>query len=255
MIWVSLLIAVFLWWLMTGLALMSVHQSRRTQRIIFMLTTLSMGGALFLVEPNAALATTSATIAGFAMGLGIWGWLELSYLMGYITGPVKESATVSQSYSQVRRFQQALGTTIYHELLVVAVVGGVCVLGAGLPNPTIQNTLAVLWLMRWSTKLNLFFGVRHFNSEWLPAHMRYITSFLGPDKNNWFTLLSTLLAAYCTYLLFFYGHGATEPAIGLSFFLIAWLAALAVLEHCFLMIPMGETALWRWAGVNTRESS
>ena len=215
MIWVSLLIAVFLWWLMTGLALMSVHQSRRTQCIIFMLTTLSMGGALFLVEPNAALATTSATIAGFAMGLGIWGWLELSYLMGYITGPVKESATVSQSYSQVRRFQQALGTTIYHELLVVAVVGGVCVLGAGLPNPTIQNTLAVLWLMRWSTKLNLFFGVRHFNSEWLPAHMRYITSFFGPDKNNWFTLLSTLLAAYCTYLLFFYGQGATEPAIGL----------------------------------------
>ena len=85
MIWVSLLIAVFLWWLMTGLALMSVHQSRRTQRIIFTLTTLSMGGALFLVESNAALATTPATIAGFAMGLGIWGWLELSYLMGYIT--------------------------------------------------------------------------------------------------------------------------------------------------------------------------
>ena len=42
--------------------------------------------------------------------------------------------------------------------------------------------------------------------------------------------------------------------MGLSLFLIAWLAALAVLEHCFLMIPMGETALWRWAGANTRES-
>jgi len=36
--------------------------------------------------------------------------------------------------------------------------------------------------------------------------------------------------------------------------LIAWLAGLAVLEHCFLMVPMGETALWRWAEVNTRKS-
>jgi hypothetical protein len=32
------------------------------------------------------------------------------------------------------------------------------------------------------------------------------------------------------------------------------LAVLAVLEHCFLMVPMGETALWRWAETNTRKS-
>jgi hypothetical protein len=28
-----------------------------------------------------------------------------------------------------------------------------------------------------------------------------------------------------------------------------------VLEHVFLMLPMGETALWRWAEVNLRKSS
>jgi hypothetical protein len=65
-------------------------------------------------------------------------------------------------------------------------------------------------------------------------------------------LLSTTLATYCTYLLFFYGQIAVDPATALSLFLIAWLALLAVLEHCFLMVPMGETALWRWAEVNTR---
>jgi len=27
-----------------------------------------------------------------------------------------------------------------------------------------------------------------------------------------------------------------------------------VLEHCFLMVPMGETALWRWAEVGTRKT-
>ena len=67
-------------------------------------------------------------------------------------------------------------------------------------------------------------------------------------------IFSTILAAFCTYLLFFYGQIAAEPATALSLFLIAWLAGLAVLEHCFLMVPMGETALWRWAEVNTRKS-
>jgi putative photosynthetic complex assembly protein 2 len=186
------------------------------------------------------------------MGLLIWAWLELSYLMGYITGPIKRAATDDMTWPQ--RFYNALGTTIYHEVLVVGVVGIVCILGAGLPNPTIQNTLAVLWLMRWSTKLNLFFGVRHFNSQWLPENMRYITSYLRPGKNSWFIVFSTTIATYCTYLLFSYGHVAVEPATALSLFLIAWLAVLAVLEHCFLMVPMGETALWRWAEVETSKA-
>jgi len=29
---------------------------------------------------------------------------------------------------------------------------------------------------------------------------------------------------------------------------------LAVLEHCFLMFPMGENALWRWAEVETSKA-
>jgi len=154
-IWLALGVAVLLWWLMTGLALMSVHQPRALQQPIFLLSTIFATAAIWGVQGNAASHTTMATVTGFAMGLVIWAWLELSYLMGYITGPVKRPATESMSLPV--RFYNALGTTIYHEFLVVAVVGIVCILGAGLPNPTIQNTLAVLWLMRWSTKLNLFF--------------------------------------------------------------------------------------------------
>ena len=252
MIWLALAVAVLLWWLMTGLALLSVHQPRPMKPPIFLLATILACASIWSVESNAASHTTFATVSGFAMGLVIWAWLELSYLMGYITGPVKRPATPNMSWPQ--RFYNALGTTIYHEFLVVAVVGVVCILGAGLPNPTIQNTLAVLWLMRWSTKLNLFFGVRHFNSQWLPDNMRYITSYLRSGKNSWFIIFSTTIAAYCTYLLFFYGQIAVEPATALSLFLIAWLAVLAVLEHCFLMVPMGETVLWRWAEGGTRKS-
>ena len=253
MIWLALIVSVLLWWLMTGLALMSVHQPPASRQMIFSLSSVLAVLALMGVEANAATPTPMATIAGFAMALFIWAWLELSYLMGYITGPVKQPAVSAMGFSE--RFTHALGTTIYHELMVVGVVGLVCVLGAGLPNATIQNTLAVLWLMRWSTKLNLFLGVKHFNSEWLPDNMRYITTYLKAGENSWFTVFSTILAATCTYFLFFMGQSATDPAAALSLFLIAWLAGLAVLEHVFLMMPMGETALWRWAEVNLRKSS
>ena len=33
-----------------------------------------------------------------------------------------------------------------------------------------------------STKLNLFFGVRHFNSQWLPDNMRYRQATCGRAK-------------------------------------------------------------------------
>lgn len=253
MIWLALVVSVLLWWLMTGLALISVHQTAASRQLIFSFSSVVAFIALMGVEMNAAAHTSVATVTGFAMALLIWAWLELSYLMGYITGPVKQPATRAMGISD--RFIHALGTTVYHELLVLTVVGLVCVLGAGLPNPTIQNTLAVLWLMRWSTKLNLFFGVKHFNSQWLPDYMRYITTYLSAGKNSWFSIFSTIWAAVCTYLLFFFGQLATDPATALSLFLIAWLASLAVLEHVFLMMPMGETALWRWAEVNLRKSS
>jgi putative photosynthetic complex assembly protein 2 len=253
LIWVALAVSVILWWLMTGLALMCVHQPAEARKRLFSLSSLLAVLALMGVATNAATQTPLATVIGFAMALLIWGWLELSYLMGYLTGPVKRAAKAPMPHH--KRFTYALGTTIYHELLVVGVVGLVCVIGAGLPNPTIQNTLAVLWLMRWSTKLNLFFGVKHFNSAWLPDNMRYITTYLSEGRNSWFSFFSTMLAAFCTYLLFTWGQMAADPAAALSLFLIAWLASLAVLEHVFLMLPMGETALWRWAEVNLRKSS
>ena len=106
MIWLALGVAVLLWWLMTGLALMSVHQPNALRQPIFLLATILAAAALWGVEANAAQHTTMATVIGFAMGLLIWAWLELSYLMGYITGPVKRPARESMTWPE--RFYNAL---------------------------------------------------------------------------------------------------------------------------------------------------
>ena len=69
MIWLALAVAVLLWWLMTGLALMSVHQPQALRQPIFLLATIFATVCTWGVEANAASHTTLATVTGFAMGL------------------------------------------------------------------------------------------------------------------------------------------------------------------------------------------
>ena len=54
MIWLALAVAVLLWWLMTGLALMSVHQPQALRQPIFLLATIFATVCIWGVEANAA---------------------------------------------------------------------------------------------------------------------------------------------------------------------------------------------------------
>ena len=246
MIWLAMFIAVLLWWILTGLALMSVHQRVTIKKLVFIGISGCATGAFVSLSSNASDHTIFGVITSFVMALIIWGWLELTYLMGYLTGPTK--VPVVGKPRLVTRFRLALGTSLYHEILVLLVLLLSFHLVAGEPNPTVFYTLVILWIMRTSTKLNLFFGVRHFNDHWLPESVQHVKTYISTGKNSPFMSFSTLLAATITSFLFFSGQTASSQPEELSMYLLAWLAALAVLEHCFLMYPMGESALWRWAG-------
>jgi hypothetical protein len=106
---------------------------------------------------------------------------------------------------------------------VIAVVLSVLFLSAGGPNQVAAATCVSLWLMRWSAKLNLFLGVRNYNSDWFPEHLQYLDSYTRRAPMN---------------LLF---------PVSVADLLVSALLSLAVLEHWFLMLPFGESALWRWA--------
>ena len=62
MIWLALVVALLLWWLMTGLALMSVHQPRALKQPIFLLVTIIAAIAVWGVEANAAQSTIRVPI-------------------------------------------------------------------------------------------------------------------------------------------------------------------------------------------------
>ncbi|GIS01773.1 MAG: hypothetical protein CM15mP103_03240 [Gammaproteobacteria bacterium] len=100
---------------MTGLGTDECASAAGTQAAHLFLATIFATVSIWGVEANAASHTTWRR-HGFAMGLIIWAWLELSYLMGYITG---REAPATASMTLPQRFYNALGTTIYHEFLVV----------------------------------------------------------------------------------------------------------------------------------------
>ena len=58
---------------------------------------------------------------------------------------------------------------------------------------------------------------------------------------------SSFLAAIFALLLFARAFATDDTSVALSLFLLAWVTALAAVEHVFLMYRVGEEALWRWA--------
>lgn len=244
----ALVIAVSSWWLLTGLALLLVHQPHERARVGFTILSILALLAWCLVPLTVDSSEPLAAALGFILGLLIWGWLEVSYLLGYVNGPNHE--VCKKNATMWERFKGGVATTIYHEVCVLLSVGLLAVMSVGQANPTAFYTLTVLWLMRWSAKLNLFLGVRAFNERWLPEHLHYLVSYLKTDRLSIFLPLSTLMGFYVTYSLFGSASAGAELTQQLSLYLIATLMLLASIEHLFLMFPLNDAALWSWAKGN-----
>ncbi|MBE7220759.1 MAG: DUF3623 family protein, partial [Caulobacteraceae bacterium] len=107
-------------------------------------------------------------------------------------------------------------------------------------------TFMVLWWMHQSAKLNVFFGVRNLNEEFLPAHLEFLKSFLRKRSMNLLFPVSVTVSTVITVLL---AKAALAPAAtafdraGFTFLTV--LMALAILEHWMLVLPMPAGALWQ----------
>lgn len=239
------------WWLSTGVVLLLNYRSETTRRLAFAVMTVISGSALYALPEVSQQHSASGALTGFLCGLAIWAWLEMSYLMGYITGPRK--APCDERCSGPERFWLGLQTSLYHEILVLAAIVGSAVLSAGGNNRVAAATCATLGLMRWSAKLNLFLGVRNYNQDWLPSHLAYLDSYTRRARMNPFFPVAVLVASGVTLFLLQRAITTADPFLRAADLLVSALLALAVLEHWFLMLPFGESALWRWAQSGGKE--
>jgi putative photosynthetic complex assembly protein 2 len=238
--------ALFLWWFSTGVILYLDKRPERTYPWSMLGATVALLGAFAVLALAREQVTVLGAYASFTAGVIIWGWMEMSYFMGFITGPRK--LPCPEGCGGGRRFLLALATSIYHELAIVAAAWLMVWMTWGATNQLGTWTFVILWLMRWSAKLNLFLGVPNLNEEWLPERIRFLTTYLAKRPMNLLFPVSVSIATVIMCLLV--DRAVALPGVGfagVALMLAATLLALAILEHWFLVLPIADGALWRWA--------
>jgi putative photosynthetic complex assembly protein 2 len=245
-LWIAVGFAIFIWWFSTGLVLLLDNLPRTTFRWSLLLSSGVALAALVGLAHTAGQSSLSAVYCAFTSALLVWGWHELTFLTGWLTGPRREP--LAAGVEGWPRFRAAVSAILWHELAILASGVLIIALTWGAPNQVGTATFVLLWVMRISAKLNLFFGVRNLSEDFLPTHLAYMGSFFRRRRMNpllpWSVLGGTagvVLLVQATQSL------DTTPAAAVGFTLVATLLVLAVVEHLLLVLPLQPSALWRWA--------
>lgn len=237
---------VFLWWGATGVIAWLVGRPARHYPALLVAATLLAGLSLWgLTQSRAGLHPQDAWIA-FLAALGLWSWIEITFLTGRITGPLKAPRT-APSGATWRHARDALAAILWHEFAIIAIVALAALLSASGDNPIGLYTLLLLWIMRSSAKLNLFLGVRNLGELFLPPHLAHLLGYLRRRPMNALFPFSIALGIALTALCLIRIVEASTAFEAVGFSLLATLAGLALIEHLLMVLPLPAETLWRWS--------
>jgi len=242
----SALFALLLWWASTGIVLYLDQRPRPTHARSMRGASVVGGLALAVLVATRDMATVGGACVAFTCAVLVWGWHEMSFLTGRVTGPRRHAC--AEGCRGVRHFRHAVEAIIHHELALAATLVLLLALGWNAANWAGAATFALLWTMRLSAKLNLFLGVRNPGTELLPAHLRYLESFFGNRSCNALLPIAVVCIALLVAWLVRSTLAAGSAFEATAYGLVAALAALALLEHLFLVMPWSVARLWGWTG-------
>ncbi|KAB0680327.1 putative photosynthetic complex assembly protein PuhE [Aureimonas leprariae] len=241
----AILFALFVWWFSTGLVIYLDGLPRETFKWSMLGATVLLGLSWYGLRASSDDTTTGGAYLAFASALGCWAWHEISFYMGYVTGPRRHPC--EEGCRGWRHLGHAFQVSLWHELAILASFGVVAALAWGGANEVGFRTFVILWWMHESARLNVFLGVRNINAHFLPPHLAYLKSFLTVKPMNLlFPVSITLSTAVCAVL----GTEAaftTDPFTRAANTFLATMMALAILEHWFLVLPVPVEALWNWS--------
>jgi putative photosynthetic complex assembly protein 2 len=242
------LVALFLWWFSTGAILMAVRRAdkegahARVWAVLWNLPFLILGAVGFL--DTLTQTSIAATYIAFLSALALWGWIELAFLTGVITGPVRQH--LKPGVPEWERFIRAWGTIAYHEMLLAFTLMAMILASYGQENQFGMWTFAVLFAARVSAKLNLYLGVRKINVEFIPEPLNHLPSHFRTARMNWLFPISITGLSFATACWLERVWASESPADTVGFALLTALTALALLEHWFMVLPLPDEKLWRW---------
>ena len=242
--------AVLIWWFTTGLILILDGRPRSTFRLSISAATVVLAAAVYQMHASAMDPSTGGAYLAFTCAVLVWGWLEMSFLMGFITGPRKHSC--GERCSGWRHFLHATQAIIYNEIATIAGAAGILAITWQAANRLALWTYLLLWAMRVSAKLNLFLGVPNLGEKFLPPHLTYLKSFFRRRPMNLLFPVSISGSTVTLCVLAQKYAAADDPFKSTSYALLLSLLALAVLEHWFMVLPLPSERLWKWAMRNER---
>lgn len=241
----AILVTLLTWWFSTGAILYLDGLPRRTYRWSMAAAGLVAAASLYAVFRLGDEVTAAGAYAGFVAAILLWGFVEMAFLMGLVTGSWRQDCPAG--CRGLARFRFAARTVSHHELLLLAMLGAIAVLSWDKPNQTAFWTFAVLWLMRLSTKMNIFLGVPNITEQFLPPHLAYLKTFFRHRAMNLLFPLSVTLGTIAAVMLgMAAGQAEAGSHVAVSLVLLTTLTALGVIEHWFLVIPLDVAQLWSW---------
>ncbi len=240
------LYTMFVWWFSTGAILFLDRLPPQTFRWSMLGATALLAVSMHGLAISSAMTDVTGAYLAFTCALMVWGWQEMAFLMGFVTGPRKRACKAGcRGWSH---FRHAIAAILYHELAILVAAAMVVALTWNQPNQVGTWTFLVLWGMRQSAKLNLYFGVPNLNAELLPPHLQFLRAYLNKRPMNLLFPVSIVVSTVIAALVIEAAVAAEASAFdaaGLT--LIATILVLGILEHWFLVLPLPVNALWSWS--------
>ena len=247
-----ILVALGAWWLSTVVIIYRAGMPAASYRRTLGWATVGLLLGAVLIGASRADVSPAGAYLAFVGALAVWAWHEVSYLFGFVSGPRPEECP--PDCRGWRRFVLGVKTCIYHELAVIATAAIIAAATWGAPNRVALGTFVILWLMRWSAKLNIFLGVRNLHVEFWPEHLGYLRSFVRQRSMNELFPLSIILATLGIAMLVSAAVAAGPGTMGRTgAVLLATLLSLAMVEHWLLMVRVPDERLWG-AGLRSRRT-
>ena len=234
-----------LWFASTALIVWLVNRSPATYRASLAWGAAAGASGVAIIAATMNSAGAWAAYLAFAGALAVWGWQELAFLSGAISGPRRQAA--SAGAGPARRFREATAAVIHHELALAATALLLAAMSWGAANQVGAAAFALLFVLRVSAKLNIHLGVPNLSDDLLPDHLLHLKSHFGPRRMTPALLLSVLATAALAVWLGTRALAAPAGGEAVGASLLFALAALGALEHLFLALPVRDGALWRWA--------
>ena len=242
---IPFLFTIFVWWFSTGFILWLDRLSPKHFKKIMASSTLVLIAAFFGLYVSGQSSNVASADCAFSCALLIWAWQEIAFLLGYVTGsrrsPCPEGA---KGWKRARYAFEALN---HHELALLILFMGVLAFSFNSQNLTGVWTFMILWLMRQSAKLNIFFGVLNLNENFLPTHLKYLQTYFRRRSMNY--LMPISIIGSCLIVVPLWSGAFVEGAESFdvaSKVILATLLSLAIIEHLFLVLPIQIEFLWKW---------